>query len=267
MRGGGIEASRFFQEDERLRRVALRDLYIRQGLTGKTAFTPLAEDDGVGLVMLNPDVYSGLDRFLLLPYRQMTDEELLSYVIYTDTGDAAEYGNYAAYEKRLRLELQRLLGAPLVMTRQDEGVDRMGDFGILSGDETVYHAGFLTLDDTRYSGYLDIHTNEVLSAHVYMPYELTYSDLHLNPFDERWLTIAQDTVEQLRGDDMEILSSESHGETNVQYAGYGALIDVTMEDGSYYETAIPYQTGTVCCWIDYHRNTLDPDQRYTMMYE
>ena len=267
MRGGGIEASRFYQEEERARKSALQDLYIRQGLTAQAAYTPLVSDDGLGMVMLEPGSYSGLDRFLFLPYRQMTDDELLGYVIYTDTGDAAEYGNYPAYEKQLRLELQRLLGAPLVMTRQDEGMAVMGDFNVLYEDETVYHAAFITLDGVRYGGYLDVNTHQVLSAYIDMPCELTYSDLHLDPFDERWLTIAQETVEQLRGDGMAVSAVESRGEIGVQYAGYGALIDVIMQDGGHYETAIPYQTGTVCRWIDYNTNTLDPDQRYTMMYE
>ena len=267
MRGGGIESSRFFQEDERTRRGALRDLYIRQGITAKTAFTPLASDDGVGLVTLDPKSYGGLETFLLLPYRQMTDDELLSYVIYSETGDPTQYGNYAAYEKQLRLELARLLGAPLVMARHDESMADMGDFSVRYGGESVYYAAFQTADGAWYCGYLDVDANRVVSASLDLPAALMYSDLHLDPFDGQWLTAAKDFVSQIRGDSMAVAAVESRGETAVQDAGYGVLADVLMADGSAYEMKIPYQTGTVSGFVSYDTAALDPDMLYAMLYE
>ena len=267
MRGGGIEASRFLQEEERERMNTLTDLYIRQGFVSETAYTPLISDDGLGMVTLDPDSYCGMEDYHFFPCRRMTDDELLRFVIYTETGDPTEYGNYAAYEKRLRLELSRLMGAPLVMTRQYEGMSEMGDFSVKYGDETVYYASFQTLDGVQYGGYLDVETDRVVSANLYLPYTLQYSDLYLDPFDGQWLAVAQEAVSQLRGDGMEIRAVESRGETDVQDAGYGVMVDVIMEDGSYYNVQIAYQTGAVCGWITYDTHTLDPDQLYAMMYE
>lgn len=267
MRGGGLEVSRFTQGEEWERISVLTDLYVRQGFASEAVYTPLVSDDGLGMVTLDQNAYCGMDCFTFFPCRQMTDDELLSYVIYTETGDPTQYGNYAAYEKQLRLELARLLGAPLVMTRQGEGVCRMGDCNVSYGDEEVYYAYFITVDNVEYGGYLDMETNKVISAYVYLPYTLTYSDLHLDPFDGQWLTVVQDFVSQLREDGMAIRAVESHGETNVQDAGYGVLLDVLMADGTHYEMTIPYQTGTVCGHVDYETSTLDPDQLYAMMYE
>jgi hypothetical protein len=267
MRGGSIEASRFFQEDERNRQSILRDLYIHQGLTSKAVYTPLVSDDGQGMATLDPDSYCGLERFLFLPCRQLTDDELLGYVIYTESGDPTEYGNYEAYEKQLRAELARVAGAPLVMTREYEGMGRMGDFNTRYDDEKVYYAYFLAPDGTQYGGYLDVAANKLISANIYRPNTFQYSDLHLNPFDEQWLAVAKDAVLRLRGDGMGIQTLESHGETDVQYAGYGVIIDVIMEDGSDYEMAIPYQTGTASNWITYDTKALDTDQLYAALYQ
>ena len=267
MRGGGIEATRYFQLEENARRTALRDLYIRMGFTSESPYTPLVSDDGLGMVTLDDEAYSGLDNFLFLPMRAITDDELLSYEIYVETGDPAEYGNYTAYEKQLRQELRQLLGAPLVMTLENEGMGVMGQFNVAYDDETVYYASFLTPEGVRYYGYLDVNTNELLSASLHRPNTFQYSDLYLDPFDEQWLTVAKDAIMQLRSDGMAISTAESYGEISVQYAGYGALIDVIMEDGSYYELAIPYQTGAVGNWIGYQTSTLDPDLLYAMLYE
>jgi len=267
MRGGGIETTRFFQMDENSRRDILKDMYVRQGLTSERAFTPLVSDDGLGWVTLNTEAYCGMDSFMFLPYRPMTDDELLGYVIYTQSGDPAEYGNYAAYEKQLRLALKNLLGAPILMTLENEGMGVMGQFNVAYGDEAVYSATFITPDDVRYFGYFDVDTNKLLSASLHRPNTFQYSDLYLNPFDKQWLTVAKDAVTQLRADGMAISAAESYGEIHVQYAGYGALIDVIMEDGSHYELAIPYQSGAVGNCIDYQTSTLDPDQLYAMLYE
>lgn len=40
------------------------------------AITLLVSDDGLGIAMLDPDAYSGLDSFLFNPYRAMTDDEI-----------------------------------------------------------------------------------------------------------------------------------------------------------------------------------------------
>ena len=262
MRGGGIEVSRFMQEEERERWQILTDLYIRQGFVSEAPYTPLVSDDGLGIATLDPDSYCGMEEFCFFPCRRMTDDELLAYAIYTESGDPAEYSNYAAYEKQLRLELTRLLGAPLVMTRLDESVCRMGDCSVNYDDEKVYYAAFLTPDGTQYSGYLDIDTKQVLMANQWNAGSLVYSDLYLDPFDEKWLDIAKDAVTNARGDGMVIRSVESYGETWLQDAGHGVSVRVTMEDGSYYNVRIAYQNEEVFGGLWYESRLQRLDRMY-----
>ena len=251
MRGGGNSSSRFIQQEEADRRSVLRDLYIRQGFTSEVAYTPLVSDDGLGLAMLDPDAYCGLESFPFYPARPMTDDELLRTVMYTETDDPTEFCNYAAYEKQLRLELTRLVGAPMVMTRQDECMGVMGDFNINYDNEKVYCASFNAADGTSYWGCLDVDTNKALSINVWQECGLTYSDLHLNPFDEKWLTIAKDAVLAARSDNMAIASTQSEGEIPIQDAGYGVSVDVAMADGSYYSAQIAFQNEAVYGGLTY----------------
>jgi hypothetical protein len=262
MRGGGIEASRFLQEEERDRFNVLRDLYIRQGFTSEAVYTPLVADDGLGAATLDADAYCGLDCFHFFPARSMTDDELLRYVIYNESGDPTEYGNYATYEKQLRLELARLVGAPVVMTRQDENMGVMGDFNVNYDDEKVYSASFLSADDTNYWGCLDVDTKKALSINVWHESDLKYSDLHLNPFDEKWLTIAKEAVLEARGDDIAILTVQSSGESWLSEAGFGVIVNVTMEDGSYYGLQIAYQDESVYGGLTYNSHAPNLERMY-----
>lgn len=265
MRGGGIEATRFFQNEERTRRTALRDLYIRMGVVSETPYTPLVTDDGLGMVTLDTAVYSGLDVFLFLPMRAMTDDELLSYEIYSETGDPAEYGNYAAYEKQLRLELKKLLSAPLVMTLETENTGVMGDYNVNYDDERIYYASFFTPDGVYYSGYLNTDTSAVVSAWLWWPdsMKLQYSDLHLDPFDEKWLGIAEEAVLALRsGSDVKISVVESRGEIRLQSGGYGVMVVVSMEDGSYYQFQIAYQNEAPTNGVAYESHASNPERMY-----
>jgi hypothetical protein len=245
MRGGGIEATRFFQEDEQTRRTVLRELYIRQGLTVETAFTPSASDDGMGMATLDPDAYCGLEEFLFLPCRRMTDDELLRYMIYREGGDPADFGNYPAYEKALRAELRRVAGAPLVLTLEYENTGRMGDSNISYDDERVYTASFTSADGVSYWGALDVDTGKVLTVQAWQESSLSYSDLHLNPFDEKWLELAKEAVLAARVDDVKIAYAESRGESWLSNVGYGVLVKVVMDDGGVYTIQIAFQNGAV----------------------
>ncbi|HNW87688.1 MAG TPA: hypothetical protein PLP25_00625 [Candidatus Limiplasma sp.] len=262
MRGGGSSSSRYMQEEERDRSNVLRDLYIREGFTSKAAFTPLVSDDGLGLVTLDADAYCGLDKFPFFPARAMTDDELLSYIIYTEEGDPTEYGHYAAYEKQLRLELTRLVGAPMVLTRQDENMGVMGDFDTSYDDEKVYCASFMSMDGTNYWGCLDVDTNQMLSGNVSKKNNLLYSDLHLNPFDPKWLDIAKATVAKARGDNMAIRTAESCGEVWLSEAGFGVLVNVIMADGSYYAIQLAYQDESVYDVFTYDSHTPNLEKMY-----
>lgn len=262
MRGGGIEASRFYQEDERTRRSVLRDMYIRQGLTAQTAYTPLVSDDGLGMATLDPDFYCGLEDFLFLPCRQMTDEELLGYLIYREGGNAVEFGSYAEYERTLRAELTRVAGAPLVLTRNYENMGRMGDFNISYDDERVYTASFETIDGTSFWGALDVDTGKVLTANVWRESGLLYSDLRLDPFNEKWAAIAKEAVLSARGDGVAVASAESGGECYLSEAGYGALVNVVMEDGGQYTVQIAYQNESVYGGLFYQSHAPNLERMY-----
>jgi hypothetical protein len=262
MRGGGIEATRFYQADERDRRGILRDLYIRQGLAAKAVYTPLVSDDGLGMATLDPDSYSGLDVFLFLPHRQMTDDELLSYLIYREGGDSTEYGNYAGYEKTLRAELTRVVGAPLVLTRIYESIGRMGDFDVSYDDERVYTVSFEAIDGTSYWGALDVDTGKLLRANVWQESGLLYSDLHLDPFDAKWAAIAKETVLAARGDGAAVASAESCGECYLSEAGYGVLVNVVMEDGGQYTVQIAYQNESVYSGLSYQSHAPNLERMY-----
>jgi hypothetical protein len=262
MRGGGIESSRFIQEEERDRISVLRNLYIRQGLTSEAVYTPLVTDDGLGEATLNTDAYCGLDTFQFYPARSMTDDELLRYVIYSEKGDPTQYGHYAAYEKQLRLELTRLVGAPMAITRQDENMGVMSDYNVNYDDEKVYSASFLSADGTNYWGCLDVDTNKALSVNVWHESDLKYSDLHLNPFDEKWLTIAKEAVLEARGDDMAILTVQSNGELWLSVAGFGVIVNVTMADGSYYEIQIAYQDESIYGGLSYESHAPNLERMY-----
>ena len=261
-RGGGIETTRFFQEEENNRRDIVTDLYVRQGFTSEATFTPIVSDDGLGWVTLDSEAYCGLDSFMFKPYRPMTDDELLGFVIYTEVGDPTEYGKYAEYEKQLRIELARLLGAPLVLTRIYESIGRMGDSNISYDDERAYSVTFEAIDGTTYWGALDTDTGEVLTANVWLESGLLFSDLHLDPFDEKWAEIAKDAVRAMRGDGVAITSAESRGECWLNEAGYGVLVDVVMEDGGYYTVRIAYQNESVYGGLFYQSHGPNLERMY-----
>jgi len=263
MRGGGSGVTRSYQDEERERIAVLRDLYVRQGFQSETPYTPLVSDDGLGMITLEEEAYCGRDSFCFLPCRPMTDDELLGYVVYTEAGDPTQYGKYADYEKQLRLEMARLLGAPLVLTRGSEGMGRVGDFNSSYGDEPIYHAEFTAQNGDHYWGNLDTDTGKVLTAYCNGGRPLLYSDLHLDPFDQKWLEIAGQAVLQAREDGMEIRTVESFGETRIQDAGYGVLLGVTMADGSYYELEIAYQNAAVCGVLAYASHTPDLESMYS----
>lgn len=262
MRGGGAGMSRHFVEDERDRLAILRELYVRQGFVSEKPFTPLVTDDGLGMVFVDSEEFCGQTEFIFMPYRRAIDEELLAYIVYTTSGNPADYGNMASYEKQLRLELSDLLGAPIAMMRSNESMGVMGDYNISYGDEKVYYAYFTSLDHVDYSGYLDIDSGKLLTAYAGSADTLFYSDLHLNPFDEKWLEIASQAVLALRDDGMAIQTVESFGEVWLHQAGYGVLVDVTMADGGIYSLKIAFQNEAVYDIISYASHGSDLEKMY-----
>lgn len=247
MRGGGIESTRGRTGEEADRSSALAELYRRQGLRPERAFTPSPSDDGVGEVMLNPEEYAGLEGFRFTPARPLTDEELLEK-LHDELGDEREAaGDYSANEQLARGLLHDLLGAPLSITRAGEWFGSASEYCLYNDDREVYNGGFTMTDgdgwDYDYTARVDIANGTLYSADMFLidPDKRAFSDLHLDPFDQRWLDLARGYITAMRSDGMGIITLESRGEIAVQYGGYGVGVLAVMADGSSYDMTILYQ--------------------------
>ena len=108
MRGGGIECSRFFTDEESTRYSMLYDL-IRYGrLTG-------VEAKGILSVSLDARYFNGLDGFSFRPYRRMTDEELAGHLVALGVRDESGELDFGGLEKTSRESLSRAFDCPLSM--------------------------------------------------------------------------------------------------------------------------------------------------------
>ena len=252
MRGGGIDSSRFFTKEEQTRRVLLLDLYTRQGLRPETNPTPLPGDDGIGRIQLDEKAFCGLEFFRFIPYRAQSDEELLHSITlpHAETAEVSP-SQYVEYETSTRKELRRLFHAPLALERQSETIAMGSRSNIELDNSLIYSVVFKVLStDSPYTYfYTGLHIEKGSISNVWTELkdaDLLYSDLHLDPFEEKWITIACEYITAIRTDGIQIQSSFSMGEASLQYGyGFGALIGVIMEDGGYYELRIAYQNEQV----------------------
>ncbi len=109
-RGGGIETSRFFNQEERERYTYLADCIRRgklvppQGLSGASR-TP----------KLQSAYFCGMTSFTLRPYRQMTDEEMVAQLLDNGVCDESGEVDHNAVERRSRSAAYTALGCPLSM--------------------------------------------------------------------------------------------------------------------------------------------------------
>lgn len=255
MRGGGVESSRFMQEDEQQRLALLASLYRRQSLKPDSPFTPLPGDDGVGEVGLYRDDYAGLESFRFTPYRPMTDEELLRMVAERAGGQEAAPSEYAQYERQMRAELQRLFNAPLALELTNEEMGYASDNSIFLDKVRVYKATFVLAGtlEKQYFAQLDIQSGKIIFAWPTADYQsYKRADLHMDPFAPQWQDKVREYITGIRQDGVGIAAIEPMGETNVQYLGYGALFAVIMEDGGYYEVTVPYQLEEVYGMYQYY---------------
>lgn len=242
MRGGGIECTRGWAGDESERAGTIAELYRRQGLRPETPFTASPSDDGIGEAQLDENEYYGLENYRFYPARRMTDDELLQIQagwLHREEGTGEQY---LTNEQAARRELHRLLGAPLAMERGYEEFVNANQLSIYNADLPVYNAQFTVSESQWYNAIIDTTTGMLYTADAWLVFErYTYSDLRLDPFDERWLTLARGYVAEMRADDMAIAAVESYGEVSIQDGGYGARVLVTMEDGSTYQMDIMFQ--------------------------
>lgn len=114
MRGGGIECTRFFTDEEQARRMTLSDL-IRRGI-----LTDVQSED-VLRIELDSRYFNGLDGFSFRPYRSMTDEELAAQLVAAGVRDESEEIDFDAMEKQTRGLLVKEFGCPLSMEFENIG--------------------------------------------------------------------------------------------------------------------------------------------------
>ena len=110
-RGGGIETSRFFTQEEAERYQALSEMirYGRLDAAGVTAERPVRNPK------LNAAYYCGLNDFSIKPYRSLTDEEMVAMLVELGTHDESGEVDFAGIEREARSILCGHLGCPLSM--------------------------------------------------------------------------------------------------------------------------------------------------------
>jgi len=247
MRGGSIECTRGFTQDERERSSSLRNLYQRGLITPEGIMTPLPARDGFGVIELNSDAFCGMSHFRFFPARRLTDEELLQYVAPMLDNQQATFGEYAAWEAQLRQQLYNIIGTPLSADRISESLYNESDSAIWGEERKLYRAQFELIGQEgigNHEGSILIENGTLAYGTIFCT-ELTYSDVRCDPFDLKWQDIAVKWVNDHRKDDVNVVLAQCFGEDYLQQSGYGAIIKVTMEDGGVYSIRVHYGTEQV----------------------
>ncbi len=111
MRGGGEETSRLMMEEEYNRLHALTEMitygYLDEEIKVENLF-----------ITLDPKYHKRMPNFKLLPYRSLTDEELVSWSLSMGYHDESDKYDFAAIEKQARSALYELFSLPLSMQRE-----------------------------------------------------------------------------------------------------------------------------------------------------
>ncbi len=110
MRGGGIESTRFFVEEERARYSMLWDKVERGIIPTDAAYAGLLRTP-----KLDDAYFCGMNDFSIKPYRSMTDEELMSLLMSTGARDMSAEIDFDGVERRSRDVLRKTVGTPLSM--------------------------------------------------------------------------------------------------------------------------------------------------------
>ena len=246
MRGGSIECTRGFTQDEMERSSSLRNLYQRGMIAPEGTMTPLPAHDGFGSIELNPDEFCGMSHFRFFPARRLTDEELLQYVAPMLDNQLATAGEYAAWEIQLRQQLYLIMGTPLSSERTSESLYVESDSSIWGVERKLYRAQFALIGENgigNHEGSILTESGELASATIFSR-DLIYSDVRSNPFDVKWQDIAVNWVNTHRKDGISVVRADCYGE-EWQSCGYGSIIKVTMEDGGVYTIRVHFGTEQV----------------------
>ena len=224
------------------RRSELTGLYTRAELRPETPFTALVMDDGVGRVTLDEDDFNGLDEFRFRPARRLTDEELLQ-LIALDQGDiGATPEELSGYETQLRQELHLLLGMPLSARRgANESTGSSTEYGDIRAN---YDTTFTEVGGTgrMWRGVPDMATGRLIEGSVTLisPSNAIPSDIRMDPWDEKWASIAVEAVTaQSTFEKNGITEIRNWSETNLNEL-QGAEVRVVMADGGVYRVEISY---------------------------
>ncbi|MBR3928205.1 MAG: hypothetical protein IKJ65_04290 [Clostridia bacterium] len=136
LRGGGEEMSRHMMEEEYHRLHALAEMIIYGYLDEKITVDKL-------FISLDTRYHKRMSEFMLLPYRSLTDEELVSLLISMGYEDESDKYDFVAIEKQARSALYELLKLPLSMQRESIFTD--GSYIIIPCFENGAH-DYDTLD-------------------------------------------------------------------------------------------------------------------------
>lgn len=145
MRGGSAEATRSLTDEERARLVTLRDL-IRRGMIPPDAAAEVAS------IGLDARYANGLDHFSFLPYRAMSDAELVGLLLAMGVRNEGGGMEADAVEAESRALLTCLLACPLSMTCTDVYTggayvprlfDAQGREGLAQESRSGYGASFV----------------------------------------------------------------------------------------------------------------------------
>ena len=120
-RGGGIETTRFFDEEERTRYSLLWEKVERGIIPTDTAYEGL-----IRTPKLDDAYFCGMSDFSIKPYRSMTDEELMSIMMEMGLRDKSHEIDFDGIERRSRDVLRRTVGTPLSMELSN--VDQNGSY-------------------------------------------------------------------------------------------------------------------------------------------
>ena len=258
MRGGGIEVGvRSFRDDERERQTELIGLYTRAGLRPETPFTDLVIDDGLGRVALDEEDFNGLEEFHIRPARQLTDEDLLQLIALNRDEIGADPQEMAGYESQLRQELHLLLGMPLSARHNTyETVQPFNSSNLYGDSRMAYTSSFTEVGGTGriWRGSIEVATGRLIEGRVvlddrYYGENSMISDIRMDPWDEKWASIAVEAVTAHSG-------SEESGITEIRNWGeatmnelHGAEIRIVTANGGVYRARVSYALGeamTLC---------------------
>jgi len=245
MRGGGIECSRSYAGDELERANLLTNMYLWGNAAPEGAFTPQPMDDGVGMILLNEEEFCGMEEYRFFPARRMSDEELLEYIAF-DIGEVSVSGDdYSRWENQTRQQLHNLLGMPLTVESRGGYVGKESDWTVFGGDRQAYRTSFYPVGESNWelwNAELSSDGETLISANAVIRGPVAYSDLHCDPFDGKWSELAAEWVQGVRSDSAAPVEVECWGEGSLGLRQFGAVVCLTMDDGSTYTLYMDYVT-------------------------